>query len=242
MSPACLFDSGCLTQKEQTMFSVIFEVHPRRERAEDYLSLAAHLKPRLEKVEGFLDNERFESKRRPGWVLSHSTWRDEKSLVRWRTDGEHHGVQERGRFEVFNDYRIRVGNITADTHPPSGCPVTTQRLDETQVGNAKFVTLTEVVPKAGALVVGQVEELGVQLGLPSSDPELIDYDVFASIYTKGKMALLISWRSADAACNWKPVPSLPTEPVRNRCIRIVRDYSMFDRREAPQYYPPLPQR
>ena len=124
------------------MFSVIFEVHPRPERSDDYLSLAAHLKPRLEKVAGFLDNERFESKRRPGWVLSHSTWRDEKSLVRWRTDGEHHGVQERGRFEVFSDYRIRVGNITADTHPPSGYPIIAQRLDETEVGNARFATLT----------------------------------------------------------------------------------------------------
>jgi heme-degrading monooxygenase HmoA len=222
------------------MFSVIFEVHPRRERADDYLALAAHLKPRLEKVEGFLDNERFESKRRPGWVLSHSTWRDEKSLVRWRTDGEHHGVQERGRFEVFSDYRIRVGNITADTHPPSGYPVTAQRLDETEVGNAKFVTLTEIVPKVGALLAGQVDELALQLGLPASAPDLIDHDVFASIYTKGKMALLISWRSGDFASNWKPAPSVPAESVRNRCINIVRDYSMFDRREAPQYYQPVP--
>jgi len=224
------------------MFSVIFEVNPRHERADDYLSLAAHLKPRLEKIEGFMDNERFESKRRPGWVLSHSTWRDEKSLVRWRTEGEHHGVQERGRSDVFSDYRIRVGNITADTHPPSGYPVTTQRLDETEVGNAKFVTLTEVVPKMGAPVTAQVDELAVQLGMPSSAPDLVDYDVFASIYTKGKMALLISWRSGDAASNWRPTPSLPAESVRNRCIRVVRDYGMFDRREAPQYYGPAPQR
>jgi heme-degrading monooxygenase HmoA len=223
------------------MFSVIFEVHPRRERADDYLSLAAHLKPRLENVAGFLDNERFESKRRPGWVLSHSTWRDEKSLVRWRTDGEHHGVQERGRFEVFSDYRIRVGNITADTHPPSGYPVTAQRLDETEVGCAKFVTLTEIVPKVGAPVAAQVDELAAQLGLPSSDPDLVDYDVFASIYTKGKMALLISWRSENAACRWKPTSSPPAQSVRNRYIRVVRDYSMFDRREAPQYYRPVPQ-
>lgn len=222
------------------MFSVIFEVQPRRERADDYLALAAHLKPGLEKVEGFLDNERFESKRRPGWMLSHSTWRDEKSLVRWRTDGEHHGVQERGRFEVFSDYRIRVGNITADTHPPSGHPVTAQRLDETEVGNAKFMTLTEVVPKVGAPLAGQVDVLALQWGLSESGPELIDYDVFASIYTKGKMALLISWRSGDSASRWKPAPSLPAESVRHRCIRIVRDYSMFDRREAPQYYRPVP--
>ena len=32
---------------------------------------------------------------------------------------------------------------------------------------------------------------------------------------------------------------LPAE-VRLRCVRIVRDYGMHDRREAPQYYPDAP--
>jgi heme-degrading monooxygenase HmoA len=74
------------------MFSVIFEVLPNGGRKDDYLELAKHLKPILEKIDGFVDNERFESQLRPGWVLSHSTWRDEKSVVRWRTEGEHHAV------------------------------------------------------------------------------------------------------------------------------------------------------
>jgi heme-degrading monooxygenase HmoA len=67
------------------MFSVIFEVHPNEGKKDEYLDLAKHLKPILEKIDGFVDNERFESKMRSGWVLSHSTWRDEKSVVRWRT-------------------------------------------------------------------------------------------------------------------------------------------------------------
>src|SRR5215831_5698176 len=83
------------------MFSVIFEVHVEQERLNDYLSLAQHLKPILEKIDGFIDNERFKSQRRPGWLLSHSTWRDEKSVVRWRTRGEHHAAQEKGRSEIF---------------------------------------------------------------------------------------------------------------------------------------------
>ena len=70
------------------MFSVIFEVHPRPERFDLYLDLAKGLRPILEGIDGFIDNERFESTRRPGWILSHSTWRDEKSVVRWRTVGQ----------------------------------------------------------------------------------------------------------------------------------------------------------
>src|SRR6266576_2356358 len=51
-------------------------------------------------------------------VTLHSTWRDEKSVVRWRTEGEHHVVQEKGRFEIFRDYHLRVD-------PSDGWPNTT---------------------------------------------------------------------------------------------------------------------
>jgi heme-degrading monooxygenase HmoA len=81
-------------EKGHTMFSVIFEVLPAQGKKNAYLDLAKHLKPILESTEGFVENERFECQLRPGWLLSHSTWRDEKSLVRWRTEGEHHSVQE----------------------------------------------------------------------------------------------------------------------------------------------------
>src|SRR6267142_6757267 len=96
------------------MFSVIFEVHPKKEQFDLYLALAKDLKPILEGIDGFIDNERFESARRPGWILSHSTWRDEKSVVRWRTGANHHETQQRGRDEVFQDYHLRVGEIVAD--------------------------------------------------------------------------------------------------------------------------------
>ncbi|MGA8614602.1 MAG: antibiotic biosynthesis monooxygenase [Xanthobacteraceae bacterium] len=87
----------------------------KKERWNDYLDLAKYLKPKLEAIDGFIDNERFESKRTKGRVLSLSTWRDEKAVVRWRTQGEHHEVQEKGRFEIFEDYHLRVGEVTDDS-------------------------------------------------------------------------------------------------------------------------------
>ena len=96
------------------MFSVIFEVRPNDGRKDEYLELAKHLKPILETIDGFVDNERFEGQLRPGWVLSHSTWRDEKSVVRWRTESEHHATQAKGRFKIFRDYHLRVGDVTSD--------------------------------------------------------------------------------------------------------------------------------
>src|ERR1700685_1559816 len=95
------------------MFAVIFEVTPKKERKDDYLALAKILKPELEKIDGFIDNERFGSRRTEGRILSLSTWRDEKAVIRWRTLGVHHAVQEKGRFEVFEDYHLRVDEFTA---------------------------------------------------------------------------------------------------------------------------------
>ena len=74
------------------MFSVIFEVHPQEGKKRRISWPRQAPESLLEAINGFIDNERFESKLRPGWVLSHSTWRDEKSVVRWRTEAEHHAV------------------------------------------------------------------------------------------------------------------------------------------------------
>jgi heme-degrading monooxygenase HmoA len=212
------------------MFSVVFEVHPKQEKFGLYLELAKGLKPILEGIDGFIDNERFESVSRRGWLLSHSTWRDEKSVVRWRTVGKHHATQQRGRDEVFKDYHLRVGEIVRDTASPAGEVIVEKRLDETEVGRAKFVTLTEVQPESGATARALTEWLSAD-----RDPtDLIDYDMFASISKPGKLALLASWRDRVSAEKFSPPTSAG---LRNRIVRVVRDYGMFDRRESPQYYP-----
>jgi heme-degrading monooxygenase HmoA len=66
-------------------------------------------------VYGFVDNIRYRSLMRDGWILSHSGWRDEKAVVRWRTRMRHHEVQEKGRSEILSDYHLRVGQVFHDT-------------------------------------------------------------------------------------------------------------------------------
>jgi heme-degrading monooxygenase HmoA len=98
------------------MFSVIFEVLPNKANWSDYLDNAKMLRPELEKIDGFVDNIRYKSLTRHGWILSLSNWRDEKSLVRWRTHTRHHEVQQKGRDQILANYHLRVGQITADDH------------------------------------------------------------------------------------------------------------------------------
>jgi len=217
------------------MFAVIFLVQPKPERRQDYLDLAKYLKPKLEAIDGFIDNERFESLRDNGRVLSLSTWRDEKSVVRWRTQGEHHGVQEKGRFEIFADYHLSVGEITDDTDPPQGLRVAEQHFDTTETGQAKAATITELTPARDGALDAVAHELPAQLGLDTSRDGLVDAETFASIYVPGKLLLLGRWRDA-AAKAWNPRRPMGARVLRHRHVRIIRDYGMFDRREAPQYY------
>ncbi|HEY2138007.1 MAG TPA: antibiotic biosynthesis monooxygenase [Xanthobacteraceae bacterium] len=219
------------------MFAVIFEVQPKSERFDDYLGIAKHLKPKLEAIDGFVDNERFESQRTKGRLLSLSTWRDEKAVVRWRTQGEHHGAQEQGRFEIFQDYHLRVGEITADSAPPNGLAVTQQRFDETAVGAAKVVTISEIVPHHNGAIGVEPDALAAHLGLRAGADGLVDHEVFESIYNAGKLLMLVSWRDADAAQAW--VPAIPdgAKSLRHRQVRVIRDYGMHERTEAPQFYP-----
>jgi heme-degrading monooxygenase HmoA len=220
------------------MFAVIFEVQPRTERFDEYLGVAKALRPRLDTIDGFIDIDRFGSKRAQGRILSLSIWRDDKAVTRWRTHGEHHDAQGRGRFEIFADYRLRVGEIFADTGAAQGQAIVPQRFDATETGDAKVVTISEIATEPGTLAAAP-DALAARLGLRADTPGLIDREAFESIYHPGKLLLLAGWRGADAAAAWSP-QAPDTAPTRHRQVRVLRDYGMFDRREAPQFYPDVP--
>ena len=99
------------------MFVVMFEVRPKPERRDDYLALAARLRPELEAIDGFLSVERFPRVGRPGELLSFSLWRDQAAVIAWREHGGHRLVQTMGRSEIFSDYRLRVGEIVDPSAP-----------------------------------------------------------------------------------------------------------------------------
>jgi heme-degrading monooxygenase HmoA len=96
------------------MIAVIFEVVPNEGRKQEYLDIAAALRPHLEAIDGFLSIERFASLADPGKILSLSFWRDEQAVAAWRRLEVHRAAQARGRGEVFADYRLRVAEVVRD--------------------------------------------------------------------------------------------------------------------------------
>ena len=96
------------------MIAIIFEVWPAEGEQNHYLDLAAALRSDLEKMDGFISVERFQSLTTPGKLLSLSFWRDEAAVAGWRNQARHRATQAQGRGGVFSDYRLRVASIMRD--------------------------------------------------------------------------------------------------------------------------------
>jgi heme-degrading monooxygenase HmoA len=219
------------------MFVVMFEVQPRPDQWDTYLGLAKWLRPEIERIDGFIDNERFSSRRTPGRLLSLSTWRDEKALIRWRTLAVHHGAQERGRSEIFADYHLRIGEVSADTHVPAGHTLRHDRFDIT-VSGPTVATIVEV--QSTPTQASDQDWPDASLAHYTGAVGLADAECFASITTPDKMLVLAAWLNEAALVAWQASrPRPPAAVARHREVRIIRDYGMRDRHEAPQYYPPV---
>lgn len=96
------------------MIAVIFEVWPDPDHKQEYLDIAAELRPLLDDIDGFISIERFESLVEPGKILSLSFWRDEAAIARWRNLEQHRAAQSQGRGGVFANYRLRVAGVVRD--------------------------------------------------------------------------------------------------------------------------------
>lgn len=96
------------------MIAVIFEVQIKEGKQEKYLQIAARLKEHLAKVDGFISIERFASLSEDGKLCSLSFWEDEASIKQWREFDVHRLAQEKGKSEIFADFRIRVAEVVRD--------------------------------------------------------------------------------------------------------------------------------
>jgi heme-degrading monooxygenase HmoA len=174
------------------MIGLFFEVIPLEGHADRYFELAAFLRPELEQSGGALFIDRYTSVDRPEVILSHQWWVDEESLVRWRENTLHRGIQRAGRELHFKDYRLRIGPAV----DPSRAASVTRSL------SAFYYDTEPAGPIAGEL--------------------------FKSVYREGKFLVL----SAS-------VPAAHGAAADVKAFEITRDYTMYDRTEAPQQYPPV---
>lgn len=96
------------------MIAVIFEVYPADGQMKDYLDTAAKMLPELEKIDGFISVERFQSLTEPTKMLSLSFFESEEAVQSWRVLSAHRTAQTKGRNGVFDDYRLRIAAVIRD--------------------------------------------------------------------------------------------------------------------------------
>ncbi len=125
------------------MFAVLFEVQPKPGQTDTYLTTPRCCGRRWRRSTA--------SSTMCAIAVSRATagcWRcpagaTRKLMVRWRAHARHHAVQGKGRTDVFNDYHLRIGEITADTRPPHGYTGRSSASMRHKWGDATTVTLID---------------------------------------------------------------------------------------------------
>ena len=72
---------------------------------------AAELKPVLERINGFISVELFQSLTKPKKILSLSFFEDKEAIAQWRNLTGHRRTQGKGRNSVFSEYRLRIVTV-----------------------------------------------------------------------------------------------------------------------------------
>ena len=205
------------------MISQFFEVQIKEGQVDRYLNLAASLKPSLEAMGGCLFLDRFKSLTRKNLLLSYQIWLDEGSMIAWRVDAKHHTVQETGREQVFADYRIRIAQVVHE-----------ERSEKLAWRPERLSPYNDPKRRPPTFVVAS-ESRNRELSVGTSWKR----DVFESVYRPGIFAHLVDVPSSDAGVGFGRQLLADSTTEYFRVFEVMRDYGMFNRREAPQYYPPV---
>lgn len=199
------------------MRTLLFEVMPRDGHEDYYFQHAAKLKPLVMQESGLLFLDRFRSLSRDKLILSHSRWRDEAAIASWRSECTHYKSQEAGRNKHFADYRLRIAKpVIALTETGD----ITRDADENDYWDQKTKP-----PRYHAIIVSQ------NAGFDGTG------ETFESVYNDG-----VFLHIQDCA-NYEDGDAVLAEAKNSKNVQYgylcltSRDYGMFEREEAPQYFP-----
>lgn len=206
------------------MLALLFEMQTKPNQSARYLTVANALRPSLASTDGFLWIDRYRSIHRPEVLLSHSLWRNEAALTSWRTFPTHHFAQVEGREKIFTDYRLRVAHVTEEIMPGksswSAGGFSSYRADCSDPKRYIAIVRSAIDLSDHDAFLASADDFYVSI---SNDNEYLSTHTFESSGT----VLLQHWLNDD-------LNSLGLTSIR--ICEVERDYTMHDRREAPQFY------
>jgi len=133
-----------------------------------------------------------------------------------------YGPRSRPR-ESFDDYRIRISQVLHEERPGKSVwrPERLSPYNDPQRRSPTFGVASE----------SRSRELPVETPWKR--------DVFESVYRPGIFAHLVDVPSPDAGIAFGRKLFADSTTEYFRVFEVMRDYGMFNRGEAPQYYPPV---
>ena len=195
------------------MLALFFEVLPKPGHEEHYFRHVAMLRPVLAEHTGMTWLDRFKSLSRDRVILSHQLWEDDAAIARWREDKQHQGSQTAGRYSHFEDYRIRIAEVYLRVE--QGGPV-----EQFEPGAAA---------SGGYIVAGHSRGKPLS-GLEESFASVNIDDAYvgvSSVANAEEAGRLLAGLTGDQNMSWA------------FAARMIRDYGMYERDQAPQDYAPV---
>lgn len=96
------------------MIAMIFEYWLNEDYLTDYTTQAKTLHQLVNTIDGFISIERYRSESDPNKILALGFFRDEDAVREWRNLPEHRQAQVLGRQQYFEDYRLRMADVSRD--------------------------------------------------------------------------------------------------------------------------------
>ncbi|GFE49677.1 antibiotic biosynthesis monooxygenase [Roseobacter cerasinus] len=199
------------------MHALLFEMEPRSGHEGHYFKHAEALRPLLAQHAGLLFIERFKSISRPKMILSHSHWRDEASLAKWRSDPDHHRSQTAGRNKHFSDYRLRISHVLKMMRQDTDPEIWSAEGAYTNVDATPARFLTIVASKGSPVDLGG--------------------ECFHSVTADENFLCVTNAATRDHGDELIAKAMMNPNASSAMLALVSRDYSMFERAEAPQYFP-----
>lgn len=211
------------------MLALLFEFQPLQGCLPRYLEIASKLRPSLLQTDGFIYIDRFQSLTRPEVYLSHSLWRDEASIARWRRFEPHFVAQVEAREHILAGYRLRIStvlekqasvNAVYDQKP--GKPVVVLQIQYRELSGS------------GSHLAGQNE------GVPQVPKETFQSLNHPSWFLAVSNTGLQSLAPQGISLGQSQILTTPANYPGIVTARVDRDYSMHERSEAPQFHRSCP--
>jgi len=192
------------------MYALLFEVRPKPGHLPHYFEHVERLRPALARHEGLLFLDRYRSLTDDAILLSHQHWRDEAAILGWRRDSLHLQSQQAGRYQHFADYRIRVASLVC------------QWIDG-QFSDAAQDQLEG--PDEGRFVIAAYSQAAEgQVPAPAGFESVNRQGAFISLQEVASRSLARASVRASSE-----LPGMQSALA----FRVVRDYGMLEREEAP---------